>query len=133
MKIRKKFHMKELAKMTKYILVEWPEMQKFQDLPNYEDECYEHESGMVTFVPEDLYNEVMNPFELPDEYKENFTLDFERINKGQKVLVEDIEDHRMYTVEAEANWIGDSMPVILTGGYLPGINCYIVAVEKTNG
>lgn len=118
--------------MTKYILVEWPEMQKFQERPEYEDTCFEHESGAITFVPEDLYNEVMNPFELPDEYKENFTLEFDRIKKGQKVLIEDTENHRLFTVEARTNWIGDSMPVLLTGNYLPGINCYIVAVEKIN-
>ena len=116
--------------MTKYILVQWPELQKFQVLPEYEDTCFEHESGAITFVPEDLYNEIMNPFKLPDEYKENFTIDFDRINKGQKVLIEDIESNRLYVVEATTNWVGDSMPCILTGGYLPGINCYIIAVEK---
>lgn len=50
--------------MIKYIKVEWPEMQKFQELPNYWDECYEHESGLVTFVPEELYYKVLNKDEL---------------------------------------------------------------------
>ena len=44
----------------KYIKVDWPEMQKFQELDDYDELCYEHESGLVTFVPEDLYNKVMN-------------------------------------------------------------------------
>lgn len=44
----------------KYIKVEWPEMQKFQELDDYDDLCYEHESGMATFVPEDLYERVTN-------------------------------------------------------------------------
>lgn len=48
--------------MEKYIKVEWPLMQKFQGLEEYEDLCYEHESGLVTFVPEDLYNKVMNDY-----------------------------------------------------------------------
>lgn len=118
--------------MTKYIKVEWPETQKFQELDNYDDLVYEHhETGTPTlFVPEDLYREVMDPYELPDEYKENFTTNFDRIERGQKVLVEDSESGRLYTVEAMTSWIGDSMPCLLSGGYLPGINCYIVAVGK---
>ena len=44
----------------KYIKVDWPDMQKFQELDDYDELCYEHESGLVTFVPEDLYNQVTN-------------------------------------------------------------------------
>lgn len=45
--------------MERYIKVEGPDIQKFQELPEYDDLCYEHESGIVTFVPEDLYFKVM--------------------------------------------------------------------------
>lgn len=44
--------------MERYIRVEWPDIQKFQELPEYDDVCYEHESGLVTFVPEYLYYRV---------------------------------------------------------------------------
>lgn len=43
--------------MERYIKVEWPEIQKFQELPEYDDLCYE--SDMVAFVPEYLYFRVM--------------------------------------------------------------------------
>lgn len=115
--------------MTKYIKVDWPESQKFTE---YEDETYVcAESAGTLFVPEGLYDEVMNPpFEIPEEYKENFTADFDKIKRGQKVLIEDIQKQELFVVEAETSWTGDSMPCILTCGYLPGINCYVVAVEK---
>lgn len=47
--------------MERYIKVEWPDTQKFQELPEYEDSCYECYYGYATtvFVPEDLYFKVM--------------------------------------------------------------------------
>lgn len=45
--------------MQRYIKVEWSDIQKFQELDEYEDLCYEHESSMITFVPEGLYFKVM--------------------------------------------------------------------------
>lgn len=44
--------------LERYIKIEWPDTQKFQEIPEYEDECYEYE--LVTFVPEWLYIKVMN-------------------------------------------------------------------------
>lgn len=48
--------------MERYIKVEWPDTQKFQELTEYEDECYECYYGdePTIFVPEDLYFKVMN-------------------------------------------------------------------------
>lgn len=45
--------------MEKYIKVEWPDTQYFQELEEYDTECYEFRSGMTIFVPEDLYFKVM--------------------------------------------------------------------------
>lgn len=46
--------------MERYIKVEWPDMQKFMELKEYDDECYPDASGMIVFIPEDLYFKVMN-------------------------------------------------------------------------
>lgn len=116
---------------TKYIAVEWPEYQIFMEHPRFREDCYFCPDASIYFIPEDLYDEVMNPpFELPEEYRENFTTEFDRIKRGQKVLIDDVQKQELFVVEAETSWTGDSMPCILTCGYLPGINCYIVAVEK---
>ena len=116
--------------MTKYIAVEWPEYQGFMEHPRFEEECYFCPDSNVYFIPEDMFYEGFDPFELPQEYKENFTIDFNRIRRGQKVLVEDMYNRELLVVEAETNWIGDSMPCVLSCGYIPGINCEIIAVEK---
>ena len=45
--------------MKKYIKVNWPESQKFIDY----EECYNIsniEGDSITFVPEDIYKEVIN-------------------------------------------------------------------------
>lgn len=43
---------------TKYILVEWPECQCFEENPHFTD-CYWAADGMILFVPEKLYNQVI--------------------------------------------------------------------------
>lgn len=43
---------------TKYILVEWPECQCFEENPHFTD-CYWAADGMFLFVPEKLYNQVI--------------------------------------------------------------------------
>lgn len=47
--------------IERYIKVEWPDTQKFQELPEYEDSCYECYYGdePTVFVPEDLYFKVI--------------------------------------------------------------------------
>lgn len=116
---------------TKYIAVEWPEYQYFMEHPSFRERCYFCPEASIYFIPEDLYDEVMNPpFKLPEEYRENFTTEFDRIKRGQKVLIDDIQKQELFVVEANTSWIDNSMPCILSCGYLPGVNCHIVAVEK---
>lgn len=47
--------------MTRYILVGWPECQKFQE-DGYIEHCYCccDDNGTILFVPEDLYFKVIN-------------------------------------------------------------------------
>lgn len=45
--------------MTRYILVNWPECQKFQK-DDYINQCYWTANDVILFVPEDLYFKVMN-------------------------------------------------------------------------
>lgn len=42
----------------KYILIDWPECQMFEEHSRF-FECYWAADGMILFVPEDLYNEVI--------------------------------------------------------------------------
>lgn len=119
--------------MIKYIKVEWPEMQKFQDLPNYEDECYEHESGIATFVPENLYNEVMNPpFKIPDEYKDKFEMFPISIKRGQNVLIIMNDTRELRVVKAATSWkASNNFPLILENlTLLEGLDYEIIGVEK---
>ena len=44
--------------MIKYILTDWPECQVFEEHERF-DECIWGADGMILFVPEDLYNEVI--------------------------------------------------------------------------
>ena len=48
--------------MDKYVLVTWPEIQDFMDLPGYKENVYLGNSLMddltgVWFVPESMYNQ----------------------------------------------------------------------------
>lgn len=47
--------------MKRYIKVEWPYLHEFQQLPEYEELCYEciQLDEPVAFVSEDLYYRVM--------------------------------------------------------------------------
>lgn len=92
--------------MTKYICVEWPEYQIFMEHPRFEDECYYCPDSSVYFIPEDLYNEVMNKLEFPKKYEntnlgtiicyetravvngeQTFWYDESNLKKGSTVLV----------------------------------------------
>lgn len=98
-----------------------------------EMKCYE--SGMVTFVPEDLYNEVMYPpYELPEEYRKDYTMEFTHIKRNQNVLVGIWNTNKLKKVKAKTNWsIYDSMPLLLDSkDLLDGFNCEVVAIEKEN-
>lgn len=73
--------------MNKYILVQWPEIQKFMDYPEW-DKCYCGYSetdefsnpSSCYFVPEDFYKEVMYKLQFPKKY--------ENTNLGTIVLYE---------------------------------------------
>lgn len=116
--------------MIKYISVEWPEYQIFMEHPRFREECYYCPDSSIYFIPEDLYDEVMNPpYELPEEYN-NFTTEFSRIKKGQNVLV--LTESDLLVTKATSNWKEyESFPVILEEkGLLDGINCEVIAIEK---
>lgn len=116
--------------MTKYVCVEWPEYQIFMEHPRFEDDCYYCPDSDMYFIPEDLYDEVMNPpYELPEEYN-NFTMEFFRIKKGQNVLV--LTESGLLVTKATSNWKEyESFPVILEEkGLIDGINCEVIAIEK---
>lgn len=52
--------------MVKYIKVDWPESQYFTD----KDRCYSIcADPPLIFVPEELYNEIMNKLEFPKKYE----------------------------------------------------------------
>jgi hypothetical protein len=44
--------------MEKYIRVDWPESQEWNELANYSDEYGIYMCDMIAFVPEELYNQV---------------------------------------------------------------------------
>lgn len=136
--------------MIKYIKVEWPDIQKFQELPNYYEKCYEHESGMITFVPENLYNKVINKPQFPNKYEntnlgtivcyetravvngcETFWYDLSDLKEGNKVLIYNYDIASGYN---RPKWIittckvcDEKFPIILEdAACAPGINCEIV-------
>lgn len=127
-----RFHTKGPG-MTKYICVEWPEYQMFMEHPRFEKDCYHCPDASVYFIPEDLFEEVMYPpYELPDEYKESYTTNFDRIKRGQNLLVFVDETNELKVVKAMSNWkAGESFPILLEEkDLLDGINCEVIAVEK---
>lgn len=56
--------------MEKYVKLSWPESQKFIEY----EECYtvtNEEGGSITFIPEELYNEITYKTQFPKEYDTN--------------------------------------------------------------
>lgn len=45
--------------MRKYIAIEWPEIQKYQELDNFFEVGYDPEKD-VWFVPEDMIDDIKN-------------------------------------------------------------------------
>lgn len=119
--------------MDKYIRVEWPEYQQFESHPKFKEECYYSADSNVYFIPEDLYNDILNKiYELPDEYKENYTTDFDRVKKDQNLLVFIYETEEFKVFKSLVNWNASfPFPILLKDSdFLDGINCDVVAIEK---
>lgn len=140
--------------MVKYIKVGWPELQRFQQLDEY-DQCYEYigsseSNDWYIFVPEDLYNEVMYKLQFPKKYEntnlgtivcyetraivngnETFWYDLSDLKRGNKVLV---YNHDIPSGYNEPEWIittckacSEGLPIILEDNVvIPGINCEII-------
>lgn len=126
--------------MIKYIMVTWPEIQEYMHHPRWE-ECIFCSSlrnhpcpDSAYMVPEDLYEEITNPlFKLPDEYS-NYTMDFDKIKKGQNCLVAIGNSPKYTVVKAAVNWdLRGVLPLILEDtSLLDGFNCEVIAVENGN-
>lgn len=133
--------------MIKYIKVDWPELQKFQELPEY-NECYEYlgytdHSYWCIFVPEELYYKVIIKEEFPKKYPNtnlgtivcyenyavvegttNYYYDESNIQKGNIALIHD-ENGNWHTSKIVA--CSDGFPIILEDSdFVIGINCELI-------
>lgn len=137
--------------MTKYISVEWPEYQHFMEHPMFEEECYFCSDANVYFVPEDLYDEVMNKLEFPKKYEntelgtivcyetravvngeDTYWYDESLIKKGSKVLIynHDLEGYPKWSILKCITW-AEGLPILFEDiRLLPGINCEIIGVRN---
>ena len=117
--------------MTKYIAVEWPEYQAYMEHPRFREDCYYNSDNNIYFIPEDMYESVFYT-ELPKEYREKYDIFFNRIKRGQNVLVILYDTEEYKVTKSGANWYAnDSFPIILEDkNLLDGINCEVIAVEK---
>lgn len=66
--------------MTKYIKIDWPEYQYFMEYPDFREICFFCAEDNSYFIPEDLYNKVMQKLTFPKKY--------ENTNLGTIVLYE---------------------------------------------
>lgn len=118
---------------SKYILVNWPDYQLFMDHPRFEDDCYNYSETNAYFIPEDLYEEVINPpYELPEEYKEAYDINFKSVKKGQNLLILLYDTEEVRIIKSKTNWrYGCPFPILLEDDdLLEGINCVVVAAER---
>lgn len=128
--------------MTKYIKKEWPDYQIFMEHPKFREDCFYYSEDNSYFIPEYLYNEVMNSLEYPKKY-ENTKLGtivcyetraivngdtnywYDDIKKGNIALVYNHDDKEWYTSEIVA--CSDGFPIILENPeLLIGINCELI-------
>lgn len=135
--------------MTKYIYVEWPEYQIFMEHPRFEDDCYYCPDSSVYFIPEDLYDEVMEERMFPAEQDINlghltinkdsvtlsttdetitFVYDYTRIPRNTRILF--YSPDKGYWISKSTVTVFGSMPGIYENGEMPGINCEIVGIER---
>lgn len=135
--------------MTKYVYVEWPEYQIFMEHPRFEDDCYYCPDSSVYFIPEDLYDEVMEGRMFPAEQDINlghltinkdsvtlsttdetitFVYDYTRIPRNTRVLF--YSPDKGYWISKSTVTVFGSMPGIYENGEMPGIDCEIVGIER---
>lgn len=135
--------------MTKYVCVEWPEYQIFMEHPRFEDECYYCPDSSVYFIPEDLYDEVMEERMFPAEQDINlghltinkdsvtlsttdetitFVYDYTKIPRNTRILF--YSPDKGYWISKSTVTVFGSMPGIYENGEMPGIDCEIVGIEQ---
>lgn len=137
--------------MVKYICVEWPEYQFFMDHQRFRGECYYCPDANVYFVPEDLYDEVMNKLEFPKKYEDTnlgtivyyetraivngedtYWYDEDLIKRGSEVLIYN------HNIKNYPKWIiskcvacSEGFPILFEdSNLLPDINCEIIGVRN---
>ena len=137
--------------MVKYICVEWPEYQFFMDHQRFRDECYHCPDTNVYFVPEDLYDEVINKLEFPKKYEDTnlgtiicyetraivngediYWYNEDLIKRGSEVLIYN------HGIENYPKWIiskcvacSEGFPILFEdSNLLPDINCEIIGVRN---
>lgn len=139
--------------MTKYIKESWPEYQEFMRRPDFYEKCFFCSEDNSYFIPEDLYDEVMNRLEFPKKYEntelgtivcyetravvngeDTYWYDESLIKRGSKVLIynHDIENYPKWIV-SKCVTCSEGFPILFEDNkLLPGINCEIIGV-RNNG
>ena len=137
--------------MTKYIRVDWPESQKFEE-HDRGNEClicmtYDGEDSSV-MVPEDLYEEVMNELQFPKKYENTnlgtivyyetraivnggdvYWYDKELLKRGSEVLVYKHDSKEWIITKVVACSL--NLPILLEDKTLmPGLNCELIGVKE---
>lgn len=139
--------------MTKYVKVDWPESQKFQDANgNFQSGIYLADIyPPLIFVPEDLYEEVAYKLQFPKKYENTnlgtvvcyetraivngediYWYDENMIKKGSKVLIYNHDiDNRPQWIVSKCVACAEGFPVVFEDAMLlPGINCEIIGVSN---
>lgn len=135
--------------MVKYICVEWPEYQIFMEHPRFREECYYCPDSSVYFIPEDLYDKVMEGRMFPVEQDINlghltinkdsvtlsttdetitFVYDYTRIPRNTRILF--YSPDKGYWISKSTVTVFGSIPGIYENGEMPGIDCEIVGIER---
>ena len=132
------------SKMVKYIILGWPEIQKFMDHPRW-DECKMIASDDIEYaIPEDLYDDVEYKSQFPKKDKSTnlgtvvwyedkvivngdkvFWYDLSDLKKGNKVLVYNSENDKWVITQCVSAVKG--FPILLEEDkLLDGMNCKII-------
>ena len=133
--------------MEKYIKLYWPESQKFMEY----EECYtitNTKNDSITFVPENLYDEITYKNQFPKEYDTNigkitcyencaiidkhkpFMYD-RKIKKGDKLLLYVHDSDEWIISKCMASNLG--LPIVIEDRtLLIGINCELIGSYNPN-